>query len=296
MRTYPALEIVFPDESSDDRVDFLLAELDEVSPLAVEPLPGGVRVFFDDEAARDTAADIVSRRFADARFSAASISDEGWAERSQAGLGPVRVGRIVVTPPWARDEADRLAAETPDGVVIVVQPSMGFGTGHHESTRLCLKLLQRHLRPGVAVLDIGTGSGVLAVTAQRLGAGRVIAVDYDHDALHSAAETIELNGTPAIAVAHADITHGSAPLLEQHRIPGGFDLVLANITGAMLARYAGTIVSLVAHNGSVIGSGYQQDEVRIVSEAFGAHGFEKADDATESDWVASLFTRGAAGF
>ena len=290
MRTYPALEVVLAGGSTDDRVELLLADIDDTSPAAIEAVPGGVRVFFDDAHARDAAAALISARFADARLTTLAVSDEGWAERSQAALRPVRVGRIVVTPPWATEEAGQLAAEADDGIVVTVQPSMGFGTGHHETTRLCLLLLQRHLRPGARVLDVGTGSGVLAIAARRLGGDGVAAIDFDRDALHSAAENVALNEVDGIAVHHADITEGGQALLDRHGRPGGFDLVLANITGAMLERHAGAIAGLVAPAGSLIASGYQQPEVGDVTAAFREYGLKLVDAAHESDWVAALFS------
>jgi ribosomal protein L11 methyltransferase len=165
---------------------------------------------------------------------------------------------------------------------------MGFGTGHHASTRLCLRLLQRHVPADGAVLDIGTGSGVLAIAAWRLGAGRALGIDFDRDALLSAAENIERNQAGAhVSLEVRDITTDATTLA------GRFDLVFANITGAMLQRHAAAIVSTVAPDGLLITSGFQTHERDEVVAAFDEAGLPLLDAAEEDTWVATAFRREA---
>ena len=165
-------------------------------PTAVEDRPGGIRVFFSKDHDRDRAIEALAASGPPPIVSVVAVADDGWAERSQAGLTQVRVGRLVVAPPWAAGRVDAETGSEPARLITIL-PSMGFGTGHHQSTRLCLRLLQQVELSGLNVLDVGTGSGVLAIGAWRLGATRVLGIDLDPDALASAQENVELNGADA---------------------------------------------------------------------------------------------------
>lgn len=280
MRTFPALDVAWPAAPETDAIEHLLAAVDDASPTAVEEQPLGIRIFFATETDRNAAAAIALDAVANATITHLLVPDENWAERSQAALQPIRVGRIAVTPPWAAGEV----SDAP--IVITIQPSMGFGTGHHASTRLCLALLERHCPPGGGVLDIGTGSGVLAIAAWRLGAATALGIDFDPDALVSAAENVESNKAgDAVRLAAMDITRDEAALA------GRFDLACANITGAMLQRHAAHVAATLAQGGLLIASGFQVHERHDVSAAFAAVGLARIDGAEEDTWVAAAFRR-----
>jgi ribosomal protein L11 methyltransferase len=277
-RLYPALEIVWQATQDSEQIDRLLAALDDERPTAVEEREGGIAVFFPTAERRDRAAAIVRALAPDASVAAVSVSDGSWAERSQASLTPIRVGRIVVTPPWTRDN---IAPALDDDVVITIVPSMGFGTGHHASTRLCLQLLQPWPTRVRSVLDVGTGSGVLAIAAWRLGAERVLGIDVDEDALASARENLDLNGASSAVELHAgDLADAPAALA------GPFDLVLANLTGAMLERFARPLRALVAADGGLVVSGFQTAEEQDVINAFDISRLRAVRRAEEERWVA----------
>ncbi len=177
------------------------------------------------------------RAFPDVTATPLAIADEDWAARSQAGLKAVTVGGIIVAPPW----------DVP--VTIVIQPSMGFGTGHHATTRLCLAALQRLNVRGRDVLDVGTGSGVLAIAASRLGAASVRACDDDQDAIQAAWENLALNPGAVVTMLVGDFR--SLQLESAH-------IVLANITGALLVATASRgCWRSPASNGYLILSGFQ---------------------------------------
>src|SRR5687768_12284820 len=194
-------------------LDYAIAAVDETSPELW-------RVFFSTSADRDIAAKELPRQFPELSFRTVDEPDDDWAARSQASLRAVRVGNIVIAPPWDMPDpvGSLLGTRT---TTVVIQPSMGFGTGHHATTRLCIAALQQLDLRGRSVLDAGTGSGVLAIAACRLGASSVLAVDDDPDAIQSAGESIVLNPGVNVALRTADLR---SPTLLPH------DVVTANLT------------------------------------------------------------------
>jgi ribosomal protein L11 methyltransferase len=287
-RFFPALDVSWSTPPDDDTVDRLLATIDDEHPIAVEARDDGVRIFFLSSGDRERAGLRAGAYHAGVVCTPVDVPDEHWAERSQASLEPVEVGRLIVTPPWreaeARNRRDRSGAPL---LVVIIQPSMGFGTGHHATTRLCLNLMQRQSLMGARVLDVGTGSGVLAIAASMLGATDVVAIDFDPDALQSATENIGLNGAEAVVQPRlADLGVDGSSLA----VPRGFDLVLANLTGAMLARYATVLSALAAPGGSVIVSGCLAEEAVSVERAFETSGVERSWREDAEEWVALAFT------
>ena len=155
------------------------------------PTPLHWNVCFNDAGERDRAADGDPATPARSRDRASSIlPDEDWAARSQRSLTAVRAGRFIIAPPWD------LPADDVDATVIVIEPSMGFGTGHHATTRMCLRLLSDIDVSDLTVLDLGTGSGVLSMAAALSGARSVIGIDVDQDAIDSAETSARLNTLP----------------------------------------------------------------------------------------------------
>jgi len=286
MRTYPALDIRFTPEARDDEAlgDRLAAGLDDFHPAAIQEGTAEWRVFLDSAAERNAALAWLRDQLADPRLTVEplDVADADWARRSQAGLAPVRAGRIVVTPPWAVEEAQR-AARNGD-IVIQIVPSTGFGTGHHASTRLCLLLLQHVQVAGRSVLDIGTGSGVLSIAAACLGAAWVWAIDNDPDAIDAACENTGLNpGEVPIAFEAADFRETSC---------GPADLVVANLTGELLRATASDVLARVAPGGQVILSGVLVEEVARVIAAFEAEGATLSERMDEEEWVGLRFEIG----
>ena len=237
---YPAVEVAAPGD-----LDLILAIADDFSPAAVEERDDGVRVFFSSVAARDAALISLASRF---RAAPIDVSDEDWARRSQEHLSSVTVGRITIFPnPEHRPSNSR----SPDHNSIVIAPSMGFGTGHHATTRLCLAALQAVDLAGKTVLDVGTGSGVLAIAADRLGAARAVGIDIDPDAIRSANENLVLNAEARrVSFAVRDL-HGAGL--------GTADVVVGNLTGALIVRSASTLLA-AARGGVLIVSGLQAHE------------------------------------
>ena len=278
-KAWPALDVRFTaatPEARAETADLLAAALDDLHPTAVEEQEAGWRVFFASGAGRDAARRALASLRHAVEPSPVDVPDEDWARRSQETLGTVRVGRVLVTPPWLTP-----AAEDGD-LVVTILPSMGFGTGHHQTTRLCLALLQARNPSGLHVLDVGTGSGVLAIAASRLGAASVVALDDDGDAIAAAAENLGLNGTEeAVTLCHGDF-RGMAGLAA--------DVVIANLTGALLAGQAETLARAVTPGGSLIASGLTLDEEEAVAAAFGTL-LAPAGRLVEDEWVGLRFDR-----
>lgn len=274
--TWPALEIRFPGDDSDLR-DWVQAALLDFSVTAideglVDQRPPVWRVYFSDAATRAYAATALHGAFDRDTLSitAIDVEDEDWATRSQASLHAIRIGDVVIAPPWDVPDAPR--------GVIVIQPSMGFGTGHHATTRLCLSSLQRLDLHGGSVLDVGTGSGVLAIAAKRLGAAQVLGIDDDEHAIEAARENLVLNGG-------VDVTLGVMDLRRASLRP--FDLALANLTGGLLVSSAPALQ--VLSRGRLILSGFLVSEASEVRAAFDQ--FTVEHEETEGEWGCMTLVR-----
>ncbi len=276
MASFPALDLTWRSgieaSSLEALHEQLHALLDEFSPQAIHDHESadGWRVFFRTHEQRDDAARALRSSAVDdiALIAPVDVADDEWARRSQANLTPIKVGRIVVTPPWH-------VTTDSEHIVIVIDPSTGFGTGHHETTRLCLSLLQDHDLAGRAVIDVGTGSGVLAIAAAQLGAARVVAFDEDPEALRNARENVARNGVTACV----DVREGNLATFDNEPAP----VVVANITAAVLQRHAARLASLVERRGVLIASGFSPAESDEVAHAFR---FEIVRSQSERDWAA----------
>ncbi|WP_248362209.1 50S ribosomal protein L11 methyltransferase [Anaeromyxobacter oryzae] len=202
----------------------------------------------------------------------AEVPDEDWGETWKKGLGPMTIGRVFVRPSW-------VDAPVPAGLAeVVLDPGMAFGTGTHPTTSLCLAALSDLLaaRPGASVLDVGTGSGLLAIAARKLGAGRVAGNDNDPVAVDVARENAERNG------ASLELTVAPLPAIR-----GPFDLVVANILANTLVELAPQLAAQLAPGGVVLLSGIlapQADEVRA---AYVAQGLAPVPggDRLEGEWA-----------
>ncbi len=272
---WPALELIFPPDEPGpvSNQDLALAALDGLELVAIEELtPSEWRVCFRRAVDRDAARHALSEAAGlSVGLHEVDVEDEDWARRSQADIRSVRVGRFVIAPPW-----DVPVGQADGDVVLVIEPSMGFGTGHHASTRLCLAALQHIEITNRQVLDVGTGSGILAMAAARLGASTVTALDIDPDAISSARDNLVLNGLSAsIELRELDFRNERLPLA---------DVVVANLTGGMLSMSAPQLLATCRAGGSLIVSGVLRTEEAEVVAAFGDRtsiGWR----GTEDEWV-----------
>jgi ribosomal protein L11 methyltransferase len=280
-RTWPVLRLAFAAPLDDERQQRLLLDVDDCGVTALEEEGDVVSLFFATAVARDAALDLLATRgwLAQATLATEDVPDEGWAARSQATLAAVRVGRVIVAPPWDLRPTD--AGD--DVVVIEVEPSTGFGTGHHQSTRLCLRALQALDLRGAHVLDIGTGSGVLAVAAARLGAADALGIDNDPDAVESAEDTLRRNSGEGSSPVRIELRGLDDPALAP------CDVVCANLTGALLRQQGARVQHLIAAGGCAVLSGFTDDEARWVREAFDECDVEARHE--EEFWIAYVMRR-----
>jgi ribosomal protein L11 methyltransferase len=276
LASYPALDLRFAQVTDPPLDELLYAALDECQPVAIQEHDAGDGwlVFFRSADRREAAAGALAPYVSNGSLTLRQIDvpDEDWARRSQADLTAVHVGSVTVAPPWD-------VPSSGEGIVLVIDPSMGFGTGHHQTTRLCLALLQRIDVFGRTCLDVGTGSGVLAIAAHALGARAVLAMDNDPDALQNARENVDRNRARVEIVCTDLATFGASPA----------DIVTANLTAAVLVNHAPALRRLVLPEGSLIVSGFSPEELPDVAAALGG---TLADRLVDGEWCAALVAFG----
>lgn len=208
------------------------------------------------------------------------VNMEDWANEWKKYYKPIRVGKnIVIVPAWEKYDAEK------DDIVVSMDPGMAFGTGTHETTRLCMALLEKHIEKGMNVLDVGTGSGILSICASKLGANKVFAYDIDPVAVRVAKENIKDNGI-------SNVTCGVSDLLKSvEKLNEGYDLVLANIVADIILRMAPNVSSYIKTGGKLITSGIIESQAENVKNTLLSYGFALNDTLTENDWVAFVFQK-----
>lgn len=225
----------------------------------------------------------LSRRHPSAVFSHPTltvVNTEDWSNSWKVHFKPLRVGkRILVVPTWEE------TAQLPGDLVIRIDPGMAFGTGGHETTRLCLELLEDEMDRSAqsaapSLLDLGTGSGILAMAACLLGADRILALDIDPDAVGVARENLALN--------HLSdrVECGTAPI---ELLTERFDLIVANILAEELVRLAPCLTSCLLPGGALILSGILAEKEQLVRNGFDSQQLAYCRTVRAGEWVAMLY-------
>jgi ribosomal protein L11 methyltransferase len=212
-----------------------------------------------------------------------SLEPEDWAESWKAFFPPQHIGaHTVIVPTWHE------YAPKPGEVVMRLDPGMAFGTGLHASTRLCLVAVERLLQPGMSVLDVGTGSGILAISAALQGAESAQAIDIDPVAVEVARENVRLNGVEAtVHVERATLGESASGEVPLHAA-GDYDLVLANILAEVITAMAPAIARALRIGGTFIGSGIISEKAEGVVCALRDAGLVLDERLQEDDWVALI--------
>lgn len=200
-----------------------------------------------------------------------TVKEEDWANNWKKYYKPTKVGnKIVVKPLWEQYEKK-------DGeIVIELDPGMAFGTGTHETTRMCIKALEKYVKEGSTVFDIGTGSGILSIAASKLGAQSVTAVDLDHTAVESASKNVKYNNIPNVEVLYGNLTnvvHGKA------------DIIVANIIAEVIIVLSKSVRNFIKDGGYFITSGIIEERRKAVEDSLKNEGFIICDEKKEGEWV-----------
>ena len=210
-----------------------------------------------------------------------NVADEDWSENWKKYYKPFRIGtHLVVKPTW------EAYTPQPEDLVIELDPGMAFGTGTHETTNMCMQLLEKYYQDGMRVMDVGTGSGILAIAAARLGAKNVLAIDIDPDAVKVARENVALNGVQdAVRVVVGDLCKSEAMPCE---------LAVANIVADAICMLAGPLTRHLEKGGLLICSGIIREREQDVLDAARAAGYAVADRIEKGEWVALCLRNEAA--
>jgi len=212
-------------------------------------------------------------------YSGCIFGDADWLNKWKEGIKSIRVSRrIIIKPTW------RKAAKRRGRIIIEIDPGMAFGTGSHASTRMCLRAADSlsHAIRGNSVLDVGTGSGILAITAARLGADRVLGIDTDPEALKVARKNIRLNNV------NKKVSISRRPM---ERMRPAFFIAFANIIAEELIRIAVPLSARIMDKGFLILSGILGDRAKEVEDVYKGHGFNVFRIYTEGEWVCMVLKK-----
>lgn len=207
-----------------------------------------------------------------AEVTLSEVEDEDWGTAWKTYYKPIAVGnKLLIKPSWE-------AIEPTGRLVIELDPGMAFGTGTHATTTMCLEVLERVIRGGERVIDVGCGSGILSIAAAHLGAEEVEALDYDPIAVRVALENVIINRVEDIvSVTESNLLQAAS---------GPADIIVANIIARIIVQLVPELTSFLAPNGLFIASGIIGDRLDLVLAALEEHDFQVVEQTCEGDWYA----------
>ncbi|MBQ8577016.1 MAG: 50S ribosomal protein L11 methyltransferase [Clostridia bacterium] len=277
-------QIVIEDYSDID-MDTVYADLIDESILNCDKTKIAVSIYVPEDKSLGEYAAFLRDRFRDLGVECSiefvGVDEEAWSTAWRKYYHPTEIGqRLVVVPLW---EADGYTAKE-GGIVIRMDPGMAFGTGTHETTRLCATLLEKYVKPGDRMLDVGTGSGILAICAAKLGAGECYAYDIDPVAVRVAQENMAENGVD-------NVTCGVSDLLRDVDRDKPFAICTANIVADIIIRMAPDIGAYLADDAVYITSGIINERADDVRSAMTDAGYAVLEEVTDNGWTAFAFTK-----
>lgn len=204
------------------------------------------------------------------------VEDDDWATAWKSFFKPLVIGKIVVKPTWEQFDAQ------PGQIILEIDPGMAFGTGNHPTTRMCLLALQRLIRPGGVMLDMGCGSGILAIAGALLGASKVLGVEIDSVAVKAARENVAVNGVEStIEIIEAD-SPSSAGIKA--------DFIVANIVADAIIGMVDNLVAALKPGGTLITSGIVDEREAGVASHLKSVGLELSDTIRDGEWITLITT------
>ena len=254
------------------------AALFEAGSQGVQFDGGAVVTHFPPGTSIERVRSAVLRADPAARLEESAADTTDWTERWKALIRRHSLGSLVVAPPWLAEGDD--PART-----IVIDPGMAFGTGEHPTTRGVVRLMQRVVRPGILVADLGAGSAILAIAAVKLGAARAVAIELDPEAIGNAEENVARNGVAG----RVQVIEGDAGVLLPLVAP--VDLVLANIISSVLVGLLPAIAAALPAGGAAILSGILLEERAAMLDAVAAGGWTVEAEDDEEVWWSALIRR-----
>ena len=262
-------------------VNAIYGELLDEEILEKDPNKAAVSVFLPETRSVPEAIAFLRDRLRiaeiNATVEAVGVKESDWADSWKKYYKPVHIGnRIVVVPAWE----DYAPAE--NEIIVSMDPGMAFGTGTHETTRLCATFVEKYLKAGDRVLDVGTGSGILAIIAAKLGATDIDAFDIDANAVGAAQRNCNDNGVGFIKC-------GVSDLIAEAK--GEYDFVCANIVADIIIRMAPNVSAHMKTDGLLVVSGIIERQAEDVKAALIAGGLTLIDSLSENDWNSFVFTK-----
>jgi len=267
------------EDFSDIDLKTCYGDLIDESILNADKTVAAVSVFLPAERPFTDAVTFLRERMAESGFEGKieiiGVSEEDWANSWKAYYKPLHIGKkMVIVPAWERYE------EKPGEIIVRMDPGMAFGTGTHETTRLVIELLETYTKAGARVLDVGCGSGILAICAKKLGASECRAYDIDPVAVRVARENIEDSG-------EENVTCDVSDLLRQVDLTGGkYDLVCANIVADIIIRMAPDVGAYMKEDAVLLASGIITERAEEVVEALVANGLCVKERLDDNGWCA----------
>jgi ribosomal protein L11 methyltransferase len=267
------------EDYSDIDLKTCYGDLIDESILNADKTIASVYVYLPKDSGINDTVSFLKERFGelriDAKITISGVCEEDWANSWKAYYKPIEIGeKMVIVPAWEKYDA-------PEGKLVVrMDPGMAFGTGSHETTRLVIGLLEKYVKGGERVLDVGCGSGILAICAAKLGAKECFAYDIDPVAVKVARENVKDSGIDNVKCDVSDLLRGV------DRTGGTYDVICANIVADIIIRMTPDIGVHMGDNSVILASGIITERAADVIECFEKYGLRIVEKAEENGWCA----------